>query len=52
MLDGLIKEVFVKFFEVVFFCIVFFLLLNVMGINFIVLVVFGGVLGVGFGLGL
>lgn len=50
--DVLIKEVFVKFFEVVMFCVIFLLLLNIMGINLMVLVVFGGVLGVGFGFGL
>jgi small-conductance mechanosensitive channel len=46
------REVFAKLFQVTLYFIVFILLLQLMGINFTALAVFGGALGVGLGFGL
>ncbi len=46
------REVFAKLFEIGLFIVIFLLLLQVMGINFTALAVFGGALGVGLGFGL
>lgn len=51
-LDVGTQEVFAKLFEVVLIIIIFFILLNIMGINFTTLAVFGGAVGVGLGFGL
>lgn len=46
------KEVFSKLFEVLLLIVIFFILLQVIGINFTTLAVFGGAVGVGLGFGL
>ncbi|MBT8447567.1 MAG: mechanosensitive ion channel [Gammaproteobacteria bacterium] len=51
-LDVGTREVFAKLFEIGLFVLIFLLLLQVMGINFTALAVFGGALGVGLGFGL
>ncbi|MFT5426776.1 MAG: small-conductance mechanosensitive channel [Gammaproteobacteria bacterium] len=46
------REVFAKLFQVTLFLVIFILLLQLIGINFTALAVFGGALGVGLGFGL
>jgi len=51
-LDIRTREVMAKLFEIGIFTLVFFLMLQVLGINFTALAVFGGAVGVGLGFGL
>ncbi len=51
-LEARAREAYAKLFEIVLFIIIFILLLQVMGINFTTLAVFGGAIGIGIGFGL